>query len=324
VESQLARNRGYTHHGVKTCYRLITTICRPNGVISDTIPTVTAIRRTLDFLLLPLWLVLAAVVNVQAQSLPSGWTPYPTPKSGSETLRCANYSIRREWRVSVSNGTLEIAVIPFERGGAQSQVFNKQELPAGIQRVKGMVGLQSTLKLQNGWLLGFDGGEFGGGLWFASDDGTTQILNRENVHGFVTTPQGVLVLAGLAHLTLDSGKVFIAPYVVKSSSDVKLLVDLDGAPQAFTKVSDDVMLVVTTRGVSRIRSSGGSELLLRRDLGLLYPNSVAATPDGVIYVGARLFVVRLSPHDGDYIEQWMLPDSCTHFEIQGLDCVCEK
>jgi hypothetical protein len=264
------------------------------------------------------------VVKVQAQNLPSGWTPYPTPKSGSETLRCANYSIRREWRVSVSNGTLEIAVIPFERGGAQSQVFKKQELPSGIQRVKGMVGLQSTLKLQNGWLLGFDGGEFGGGLWFASDDGTTQMLNSENVHGFVATPRGVLVLAGLAHMGLDSGKVFVVPYTVKSSPDVKLLLELDGAPEAFTKVSDDLMLVVTTRGVSRVSSSGGSELLLRRDLGLLYPNSVAATPDGVIYVGARLFVVRLSPHDGDYLEQWMLPDSCTHFEIRGLDCVCQK
>jgi len=99
---------------------------------------------------------------------------------------------------------------------------------------------------------------------------------------------------------------------------------LDGAPEAFTKVSDDTILVVTTRGVSRISSSGGSELLLRRDLGVLYPNSVATTPDGVIYIGAALFVIRLSPHAREYLEQWMLPDSCTHFEIQGLDCVCEK
>jgi hypothetical protein len=288
---------------------------------------VTAIMRHPRALnMLVIWLcaaVLATAGRVQAQNLPSGWTPYPTPKSGSETLRCANYSIRRQWRVSVSNGTLEIAVIPFERGGAQSQVW-KQELPLGIQRVEGMVGLQSTLKLQNGWLLGFDGGEFGGGLWFASDDGTTQMLNRENVHGFVATPRGVLVLAGLAHMGLDSGKVFVVPYAVKSPRDVKLLLELDGAPEAFTKVSDDTILVVTTRGVSRIRSSGGSELLLRRELGLLSPNSVAATPEGVIYIGARLFVVRLSPHAAEYLEQWMLPDSCTHFEIQGLDCVCEK
>jgi hypothetical protein len=281
--------------------------------------------RPHGILLMSLWATLVVTAGqVQAQNVPSGWTPYPTPKSGSETLRCANYSIRREERVSVSNGALEIAVIPFERGGAQSQAFKKQELPPGIQRVKGMVGLQSTLKLQNGWLLGFDGGEFGGGLWVARDDGATQMLSGENVHGFAETTQGILVLAGLAHMTLDSGKVFIVPYSVRSPRDLKILVELDGAPQAFTKVADDVMLAVTTHGVSRISSSGASERLLHRDLGQLYPNSIAATPDGAIYIGMRLFVVRLAPHGEEYLEQWMVPDSCTRFQIQGLDCVCEK
>jgi hypothetical protein len=84
-------------------------------------------------------------------------------------------------------------------------------------------------------LFNFDGGEFGGGLWFAGDNRATQMLNRENVHGFVATSRGILVLAGLAHLTLDSGKVFIVPHAVKSQRDVKILVELDGAPQAFTR-----------------------------------------------------------------------------------------
>jgi hypothetical protein len=219
---------------------------------------------------------------------------------------------------------LDIALIPFERGGAQSQAFKTQELPPGIQRLKGMIGVQSALKVQNGWLLGFDAGEFGGGLWFASDKGATQMLSHENIRGFVATPRGVLVLAGLAHMGLDSGKVFIVPFVVQSPHDLDVLVELDGAPQAFTKVSDNAMLVATTRGVSRISSSGGTNLLLRRDFGMLYPNSVAVAPDGMIYVGMRLFVVRLAPREGEYLEQWMLPDSCGHLEIKGLDCSCEK
>lgn len=281
--------------------------------------------RLRGILLMSLWATLVVTAGkAHAQNLPAGWTPYPTPKNGSETLRCANYSIRREWRVSVANGALEIVLIPFERGGAKSEVLKKQELPPGIQRVKGMVGLQSTLKLQNGWLLGFDGGEFGGGLWFAGDDGATRMLSGENVHGFVETPQGILVFAGLAHMTLDSGKVLIVPYSVKSPRDLKILLELNGAPQAFTKVSDDILLVVTTQGVSRISSSGASEPLLHRDLGQMYPNSIAATPDGTIYVGMRLFVVRLAHRAEGYLEQWMVPDSCTHFQIQDLDCVCEK
>jgi hypothetical protein len=67
---------------------------------------------------------------------------------------------------------------------------------------------------------------------FASDDGAMQMLNHENVHALVTTPLGILVLAGLAHMGLDSGKVFIIPYVVRAPRDVKVLIQLEGAPQA--------------------------------------------------------------------------------------------
>lgn len=72
--------------------------------------------------------------------------------------------------------------------------------------------------------------------------------------------KGVLILAGLARMGLDSGKVFIAPFEIKLPADVKILVELDGAPQAFTKVSDNAMLVVTTRGVSHISSPVAASL----------------------------------------------------------------
>ena len=91
--------------------------------------------------------------------------------------------------------------------------------------------------------------------------------------------------------------------VVKSPSDLQPLVKLAGAPQAFTETSDGSILVATTRGISRISSSGSTEDLLHRYLGMLYPNSIAAAPDDAIYVGMRFFVVRLTPHAGEYIDQ---------------------
>jgi len=86
-----------------------------------------------------------------------------------------------------------------------------------------MDGTEVTLKIQNGCLLGFDKGEFGGGLSFARENDTTQELSSENVHGFVETPKTALVFVGLAHLDHDSGSVFIVPYTVKSQSDLRLL-----------------------------------------------------------------------------------------------------
>jgi hypothetical protein len=243
---------------------------------------------------------------------------------GSEALQCANYS-RQEWRVSLSAaGAVQITEVPQR----YKEVSAKPELPAGVKLQKGMVGNLSSLRVQNGWLLGFDGGEYGGGLWFANLDGKTQKLSGEsvgeNVHGFIETSQGVLVFVGLAHPGFDSGKVLVLPYVVNSKTDVKILTELDGAPRTFTKLSPDAVLVATTQGISRITSSGVKATLLYRSFGGLYPNSVVSTPDGTIYAGMWLFVVRLARRPGGYREEWLIPDSCRHFSVSGYDCNCAK
>jgi hypothetical protein len=214
---------------------------------------------------------------------------------------------------------VEITARPKPYGAKSS----KLELPAGVKRDKEMLGVESKIKTSSGWLLGFDAGEFGGGLWFADSSGETRKLSEENVRGFVETSAGVLVFVGLAHMGTDSGRVLI---VNDHDSDVSMrtLVKLDGAPQTLTKVSSDVALVVTTHGISQVGSAGEIKTLVRERFGLLYPNSVVSLPDGTIYTGMRLFVVRLVKESGGYEEQWLVPESCRHFRVQGLDCVCSK
>jgi hypothetical protein len=190
------------------------------------------------------------------------------PESNSSVMQCANYS-GLEWRVSLSEaGIAQIVPRPKPYGAGSSK------LPAGVKRQNGMIGAESTLKLKNGWLLGFDAGEFGGGLWFADVDGKNQELYNENVRGFVETQQGVLVFVGLAHMGLDSGKVLIVPYKITAQTDLRTLGELDGAPEAVSKQSDDTALVITTQGISQIASSGVSKTLLHRRFSGLYPNSI--------------------------------------------------
>jgi hypothetical protein len=278
-------------------------------------------RNCVPRLLLTALLAAATVGgSAEAQSPPIGWAIYPTPEDGSSAIRCANYS-DQEWRVLLSEaGTAQI----ISRPKPYRVKSSKLQLPAGVKVQKGMVGVESTLKVQTGWLLGFDAGEFGGGLWFADLGGKTQELSKENVHGFIETPQGVLIIVGLAHGAIDSGKVLIVPYAIKYQTDLKTVVKLDGAPEAFTKLSADTVLVVTTQGISQISSSGVGKALHRRRFGGLYPNSIVSAPDNTLYLGMRLFVVRLVQQSGEYTEQWLVPDNCKHFKVRGLDCVCTK
>jgi hypothetical protein len=264
-------------------------------------------------------LVAVSHLGAEAQTLPGGWLAHSTPTENSSEIACANYS-NLEWLVSTSQtGTVEITARPKPYGAKSSTL----ELPSGVKRDKDMLGVESKVKTSNGWLLGFDAGEFGGGLWFANDSGRTRKLSNENVRGFVETSAGFLVFVGLAHMEMDSGKVLI---VTEHDSDVGMqtLAKLDGAPQAVTRVSADVALVVTTHGISQVSSAGEIKTLLHRTFGLLYPNSVVSLPDGTVYTGMRLFVVRLVKQSGGYAEQWLVPENCKRFRVQGLDCRCSK
>lgn len=250
----------------------------------------------------------------ESSPVPPGWHEFPSPTDGSQALQCANYS-KQEWRVSLENGSVAV--------GEASKITKQAELPAHLKLKRGMSGRRSTLKVPSGWLLGFDGGEFGGGLWWTNEDGnqSNRILN-ENVKGILATSNGVLVLVGLAHIDLDEGKVFIIPDSAKPKS-IRPLASLDGAPQAFVAESPTTVLVTTTHGVSRVSSSGSVEVLAHAPLALLYPNSMVLTTDKAIYVGMRLFVVRFLPGASDYNQQWLVRSDCQHFEIQGQNCSCK-
>jgi hypothetical protein len=138
----------------------------------------------------------------QAENLPAGWTTYPD----GDAIRCASYSIL-EWQVSLSpDGKLLISGRPRSLIHAESL---RTKLPRGFKRDKEMIGNEALLKITHGWLVGFDAGEFGGGLWFVDSVGQSHKLTGENVHGLMSTPQGTLVFVGLSHLGLDTGKVLL-------------------------------------------------------------------------------------------------------------------
>jgi hypothetical protein len=258
---------------------------------------------------------------IQQSPFPAGWSLFPTPAENSDALLCANVS-RQEWQVSLSDtGTVQIAQRPQRPRG-----IPPLELPPGTIKQPGMAGYESLLKTQNGWLLGFDQGEWGGSLWFVDTTGKIAQLSQENIHGFVETPRGVMVFVGLAHMTLDSGAVQIVRYPITTGSTLQLLAPLDGAPETFTKLSPDEALVATTHGISRIASSGAHVTLTHSKFAYLYPTSIVSTPDGTIYAGMRLFVVRLLPTSkpGEYTEQWLVPDACRQFHREGITCACSK
>jgi hypothetical protein len=97
----------------------------------------------------------------------------------SNELRCANYSTN-EWHVSIDSGKVHVS---------RSSNPEQSSFPPHFVRTDQMRGRSVVAKAGDGWLIGFDAGEFGGGLWWSSNDGREKKhLSNENVHAIL--PRG--------------------------------------------------------------------------------------------------------------------------------------
>jgi hypothetical protein len=213
-------------------------------------------------------------------------------------MRCANYS-KREWKVSLNGEKLEVKM---DRSGR---------------------GQFHELRVDDGWLRGQDFGEFGGGLyWTSADRRRKQRLSSENIIGFVNSSKGVLAVAGLRHMGSDYGMVLQITNGPGATRKATELADLSWAPDAFASESPDSLIVLTTNGIARVSTAGKVEQLFRTHYELLWPNSMTLSPNGVIHVGMRHFITRLTPNGKTYDEEWFVPADCAHFINRDYDCVC--
>jgi hypothetical protein len=156
-----------------------------------------------------------------ASSIPDGWVLYPDSEINSSTLQCANYS-RREWRVEQSENNVKIHLDKLQdHQAALPDIIRFRNVEVGTK------GYRSVEQVADGWLVGLDVGEFGGGLWWFSSDGkANKKLSAENIVGFAKTSTGVLAFTGLAHLGFDNGKVLKVVGDTEANRKIETLVDL--------------------------------------------------------------------------------------------------
>ncbi len=230
---------------------------------------------------------------------PAGWVVFSSVQPDQSSLRCANYS-NREWVVTVN--------------GEQVGIVSRGTQGRGGPRI---------VPFRGGSLVGRDAGEFGGGLWWSSSDGRIKAkISEDNVLGFVETSFGTLALTGLDHMGLRSGKVLVMSAEGPLPPTAVVLADLGEAPYAFSRDAKENVIVVTGSRLLRIAPPGSVETLFTTDYNLLYPNSVGIAQSGIIYVGMRHFVTRVTPVGPGHREDWLVPADCPKFEQKGLECVC--
>lgn len=259
-----------------------------------------------------------------SEELQGGWKNLASPPSDAQRA-CAQQA-GEVWRVSRSDGQLQVD--PWERRIVQ------EPLPFDIPSADDRRGNRHVLQLSDGWLVGFDAGEWGGGLWWFGPEGEgarrlrppEAAWNRngagrrlENVRGFAVLDDAIFVFLGLDHLMSRSGGVF---RLDRRDGEWKLVPIglLDASPDVWL-TEEGRVLIVTEGGLWSLHLDGPLEQVHRIDLSSLLPTSVVRGTEGALYLGLQHYLVRLEPKGGDWTASWLAPDDCTWFEIDD-SCRC--
>jgi hypothetical protein len=114
-------------------------------------------------------------------------------------------------------------------------------------------------KIPNGILTGSNRGEFGGELIFVNKNNKAIKVAEINVEDIYKFDFGYVITSGLAHMSSDSGSIYLVSFEDGKPSLIKLF-GLVGAPKTSWKINDKELLINSRSGSQLLTKDG----LLRR------------------------------------------------------------
>jgi hypothetical protein len=225
--------------------------------------------------------VARVAIDAARPELPPPWREVPEPTQ--DQLLCGNRA--DSWTVSADAKGVHVAkqtVAEPDTGPALP--FKPRDLADGRRH---------TLAVRDGFLVGIDGGEFGGSLdWFSADGKQHASLGKPNVKGLASLgADEALVLTGLNHLGVEEGTALWLASDAKGWHETANA-PLDGGPEAFVDAGDAVY-AVTPSSLVRIGRDHKVEVVSSQPTGVLYPDSMAADAQHSLWIGMRGYVVKI-------------------------------
>jgi hypothetical protein len=279
---------------------------------------------------------------------PIGWIPHPGPGPDFDGDRvCANHS-RRAWVVEAVGDRVRVSSTPKPNQDPLPFPISFQDVlpqpPPPPPQPRGAPAhprwsaaeyaerhaRRAVVAFRDGWLVGFDGGEYGGSLWWYASSARGGVkLSSENVLRLlpIADQSEVLVVVGIAHMGIDKGQLLRFRYL-DGVPHLIPFVDLGTKPQVVLLEPTGAVLVLTNEALQRIQPGGSVTTLCTVEYSGLYPTSMAVLPSGEIYVGMRHYLGSLNPvSSGACVVNWLVPVDCPRFIGRGdavKECACGR
>jgi hypothetical protein len=246
-----------------------------------------------SFLLVSLFILTLGVRAAERDYVPeiAKWQEVAVPPAVPQAQRviwrhAANYS-KFEWRVFIDHGKAiasSVLVVPVKR----------PEKLNFLPKAASFEGGSAFAAVDNGWLVGFNQGEFGAALyWFSQDGKRCYKISDHQVVDFVSLPDGIYAIEGLAHLGTSTGSVIrIARATASARWNAATITKLPFAPYAQSLRRDGTMLITLSNSLVSIGPDHTPRTLFSSALwDGLYPNSsVISSDETKLYIGMRQYI----------------------------------
>ena len=219
------------------------------------------------------------------------WQVVDAPPASDRVARmvwsyAANYS-HLNWRVFTQDGDVRA------RLGGEGPERQPRQLSFTPEAGKFRRASAATA-VGDGWLVGFNEGEFGGALyWFSRDGKRSYPISDDQIVDFFSLADGIYAIEGLAHLAASRGSILVitrpkegAPWRAQS------VVALPYAPYAVSVRGNGVAMITLSDSLISVGPDLKIETLLSdAPWAALYPTcSVLAPDEHKLYIGMRQFV----------------------------------
>lgn len=228
----------------------------------------------------------------------SGWRQDSIPQG--TVLNKANNSMQ-DWTFQNIDGRWQVVRNEYKREKGDAFLF-------GATSRKELQGNRFVLKVDDGYLVGMNHGEYGGGLYFIDSLGRNfyEIAGRMNIVEIFHYNNKLFAIEGLAHLGGQRGQVL--ELYKDNTWQWKSLTRLVEAPLMLFDYSGE-KYIVTSQYILRFSRSFKVTEVLKSPFywGILYP-SAALVNEKDLYLAMRRGVLKIETFDSIPKFKWYLPD----------------
>jgi len=254
------------------------------------------------------------------------WKSYPVPTTDevANNMQEYNYS-ENDWIVYFDEDEIRVDdVRNYNRNPRAKLPFDIRQSNSNMINISApLVGIIDAIEVEDGYLVGFNRGEWGGELyWFSKDGKKKYEISGHQIVQFVKRDNKIYAIEGLAHLTMTKGSII---KIEKQNRKwvAKEFLKLPTAPEAIQLDSKENFIVVTFGtnwsfggesgviinaypGLFSIDREANIDTLVKFGIwgDYLYPSSMVIQND-VVYIGMRKGVYKFDLATKK--DEWLLP-----------------